>query len=145
MYSEIPQGRTLNIQGLNCNIPPEGYVYNNLTKQLEYVGIYSRSDNPKEQYWERFQYPSWYKEVTKREDEYLKKKKEDDPPFYDERYEEYKQYSDITTEFCETVFQQFRWKKKTYRTINKFFEKYKLIELAKNIKKHPELKLHLLT
>jgi hypothetical protein len=90
MYSEIPQGSVLNIQGLNCHLPPEGYVYNNLTKQLEHTGVYSRSKNPKEQYWERFKYPDWYKEVTKKEDEYLKKKKEDEPPFYDQRYEEYK-------------------------------------------------------
>jgi hypothetical protein len=90
MYSEIPQGSSIEIQGLKCHIPPEGYVYNNLTKQVEYRGVYSRSDNPEEQYWVRFQYPNWYKDVTKKEDEYLKKKKEDDPPFYDARYEEYK-------------------------------------------------------
>ena len=90
MYSEIPQGSVLNIQGLNCHLPPEGYVYNNLTKQLEFTGVYQRSNNPKNQYWERFPYPEWYKEVTKKEDEYLKKKKEDDPPFYDKRYEDYK-------------------------------------------------------
>jgi hypothetical protein len=90
MYSEIQKGSTIDIQGLICNLPPEGYVYNAMTKQVEYVGIYSRSDNPTEQYWERFQYPSWYKEVTKREDEYLKKRKDGDAPFYDARYEEYK-------------------------------------------------------
>jgi hypothetical protein len=90
MYLEIPQGSILDIQGLKCHIPPEGYVYNNLTKQLEHIGIYSRSENPQEQYWERFQLPSWYKEVTKKEDEYLKKRKDDEMPFYDDRYEEYK-------------------------------------------------------
>lgn len=90
MYLEIPQGSSIEIQGLICHLPPEGYVYNNLTKQVEHRGVYSRSDNPEEQYWVRFQYPDWYKEVTKKEDDYLKKKKEDDPPFYDARYEEYK-------------------------------------------------------
>ena len=90
MYWEIPQGKLIDIQGLKCWLPPEGYVYNNLTKKLEHTGIYARSQNPKEQYWERFSYPSWYKEVTKKEDEYLKKKKEDDAPFYDERYEKFK-------------------------------------------------------
>lgn len=90
MYSEIPQGTKVNIQGLDCWIPPEGYVYNNITKQLEYIGVYKRSEIPEECYWERFKYPDWYKEVTKREDEYLKKKKDDDSPFYDTRYEEYK-------------------------------------------------------
>lgn len=90
MNLEIPQGKGLNIQGLICYIPPEGYVYNNLTKQLEFVGVYSRSDNPEYQFWERFPLPSWYKDVTRREDDYLKKKKDEDLPFYDERYEEFK-------------------------------------------------------
>ena len=90
MYSKIDNGSIINIQGLSCNLPPEGYVYNIITKQLEYIGIYSRSNTTEEQYWERFSHPLWYKEVTKREDEYLKKKKEDDIPFYDERYEDYK-------------------------------------------------------
>lgn len=90
MYLEIPQGSKINVQGLSCNLPPEGYVYNNLTKQLEYIGVYSRSDVPTEQYWERFSLPTWYKDVIKKEDDYLKRKKEDDPPFYDEKYETYK-------------------------------------------------------
>ncbi len=91
MYSVIPNGTQIDIQGLLCNLPPEGYVFNAITKKVEYRGVYKRSENPKEQYWERFQYPSWYKEVTKREDEYLKQKKDSDTPaFYDARYEEYK-------------------------------------------------------
>ena len=91
MYSQIANGKTIDIKGLECIIPPEGYVYNAMTKQVEYRGVYKRSENPKEQYWERFQYPSWYKEVTKKEDEYLKQKKDaDTPAFYDARYEEYK-------------------------------------------------------
>ncbi len=90
MYLKIPNGNTIDIQGLECTLPPVGYVYNNLTKLIEHRGVYKRSDIPEEQYWERFQYPSWYKEVTKKEDEYLKKKKEDELPFYDARYEEFK-------------------------------------------------------
>jgi hypothetical protein len=90
MYSEIPQGKSINIQGLNCWIPPEGYVFNNITKQLEQREIYARSEKKEEQYWERLPIPDWYKDVIKKEDDYNKKKKEDDPPFYDERYEEYK-------------------------------------------------------
>jgi len=90
MYYPIENGTVINIQGLDCNIPPEGYVVNFINNQLEYRGIYSRSENPNEQYWERLPYPSWYKEVTKREDEYLKRKKDDDEPFRDEKYEEFK-------------------------------------------------------
>lgn len=91
MYLEVPQGSKIDIQGLECNIPPEGYVWNILTKKLEFRGIYKRSDNPEEQYWERFSLPTWYKRVIKEEDDYEKRKKAEDPPFYDERYEQFKQ------------------------------------------------------
>jgi hypothetical protein len=91
MYLEIPQGSRIEIQGLECSIPPEGYVWNILTKQLEFRGVYKRSDNPEEQYWERFPLPSWYKRVVKAEDDYDKRKKSEDPLFYDERYENFKQ------------------------------------------------------
>lgn len=90
MYLEIPQGKKIDIQGLICNIPPEGYVHDLQTKQIKYVGVYSRSEDPKEQYWERFPLPTWYKEVIKQEDYYNKKKGDDDEDFYDERYEAYK-------------------------------------------------------
>lgn len=66
MYSAIQNGKIIDIQGLPCCLPPEGYVYNAITKQVEYRGVYKRSDIPKEQYWERFNYPSWYKEITKK-------------------------------------------------------------------------------
>lgn len=90
MYRRIDRGEVVNIQGLPCCIPPIGWVWDIIENKLVYTGVYSRSENIKEQYWERLPYPSWYKEVTKREDEYLKKKKEGDDPFYDEKYEEYK-------------------------------------------------------
>lgn len=90
MLLEIPQGSSVNIQGLNCWIPPEGYVYNVVTKQLEKREILSRSKIPSEQYWERIPLPDWYKKTVKAEDDYNKRKKEDEPDFYDEKYEAYK-------------------------------------------------------
>ncbi len=90
MYYQIPDGKTINIQGLDCNLPPEGYVYNILTKQLEKREIIKRSDIPEDQYWEVPSLPIWYKEVMARWDEYDKKKKEDDPDFRDERLEDFK-------------------------------------------------------
>lgn len=75
MYYQIPDGKTINIQGLDCNLPPEGYVYNILTKQLEKREIIKRSDIPEDQYWEVPSLPIWYKEVMARWDEYDKKKK----------------------------------------------------------------------
>lgn len=90
MYWEIPQGSKINIQGLECCIPPEGYIYNIATKQLEHIGVYSRSDIPEEQYWERIPLPFWYKEVMKAWDKYDRSKKESDEEFYDEDLEVFK-------------------------------------------------------
>lgn len=90
MYQPYENGTTINIQGLDCHIPPEGYVYNILTKQLEYRGVYARSEIISEQYWERFELPNWYKSVLKEWDDYDEKKKDEDEDFYDERLEKYK-------------------------------------------------------
>lgn len=91
MYQRLEGGKIINIQGLECCLPPEGYVWNIVTKQLEYRGVYKRSDDPKEQYWEREKLPAWYKDTMKLWDLYEKKKKDDDPEFYDEDLEAYKQ------------------------------------------------------
>lgn len=90
MYLEIPQGSCRNIQGIDCWIPPEGYVWNIVSKQLEYRGIYKRSEIPEEQYWERMQLPVWYKDTMKRWEMYERKKKDYDPEFYDEELEKFK-------------------------------------------------------
>jgi hypothetical protein len=91
MFNKIEGGACINIQGLDCWIPPEGYVYNVATRKLEQRSIYKRSNNPKDQYWERTPLPGWYKEVMKKEEAYDKKRKDDDPPFYDEQLEKFKQ------------------------------------------------------
>src|SRR6266536_843492 len=90
MYHKIEGATIINIQGLECTIPPEGYVWNIVTKQLEWRGIYGRSDQPLEQYWERISLPFWYKDVMKQWDIYDEKKKDDAPDFYDEDLEKYK-------------------------------------------------------
>ena len=90
MYEKIEKGSTIHIQGLDCNLPPEGYVFNILTKQVEHRGIYQRSDIQSEQYWKRIPLPSWYAETMKEWDEYDKKKKDEAPDFYDEKLEEFK-------------------------------------------------------
>jgi len=90
MYDKIEGGSIVNIQGLECSLPPTGFVFNVLTKKLEPRDIYSRSQDTDRQYWERPALPSWYAETIKQWDEYDKKKKEDDPDFYDERLEEFK-------------------------------------------------------
>jgi hypothetical protein len=90
MYEKLEGGTVIDIQGLPCCIPPEGYVHNIITKKLEWRGVYERSAIQEEQYWERIPLPDWYKEVTKAWDDYDKKKKDDESEFYDERLEEYK-------------------------------------------------------
>lgn len=90
MYEKIEKGSTIHIQGLDCNLPPEGYVFNILTKQVEYRGIYERSNIKSEQYWKRIPLPSWYADTMKEWDEYDKKKKDDAPEFYNEKLEEFK-------------------------------------------------------
>ena len=90
MYQQIEGGKTIDIQGLPCCIPPEGYVWNILTKKLEYRSVYRRSKKDEDCYWERIPLPSWYKDTMKKWDDYDKKKKEEEPDFYDEKLEEYK-------------------------------------------------------
>lgn len=90
MYEKIEGGSIIDIQGLKCNLPPEGYVFNIITKQVEFRGIYKRSEIESEQYWKRILLPDWYQDTMKKWDEFDKKKKDDDIEFYDERLEEYK-------------------------------------------------------
>lgn len=90
MFDLIEGGRVVDVQGLPCSIPPEGYVYNISTKKLEYRGVHKRSDNPEEQYWERLPLPSWYSLVMRQWDAYDKSKKDDSPEFYDEKLEGFK-------------------------------------------------------
>jgi hypothetical protein len=90
MYEKIEGGTIIDIQGLKCNLPPDGYVYNIITKQLEFRGVYERDKNIGEQYWKRIPMPSWYTDTMKKWDEFDKKKKDDELEFYDEKLEEFK-------------------------------------------------------
>ena len=90
MYEKIEGGSVIDIQGLKCNLPPEGYVFNIITKQVEFRDVYKRSEVESEQYWKRILLPDWYQDTMKKWDEFDKKKKDDEIEFYDERLEEYK-------------------------------------------------------
>lgn len=90
MYEKIEGGTVVNVQGLDCWVPPVGYVFNLISKKIEYRGVYSRSNVQEDQYWERFGPPVWYGEVLKRWNKYDKDRKEGDPEFYDARLDEYK-------------------------------------------------------
>jgi hypothetical protein len=90
MYEKIEGGSIIDIQGLKCNLPPKGYVFNIITKQVEFRDVYKRSEIEAEQYWKRISLPDWYQDTMKKWDEFDKKKKDDEIEFYDERLEEYK-------------------------------------------------------
>ena len=90
MYEKIEGGSVIDIQGLKCNLPPEGYVFNIITKQVEFRGVYKRSEVQAGQYWKRMPLPDWYLDTMKRWDEFDKKKKDDEVEFYDEKLEDFK-------------------------------------------------------
>ena len=90
MFDVIENGSEIDVQGLKCQIPEPGWIFNVVTKKLEHRGVFKRSDIPADQYWERTPLPAWYKRTIKLEEEYEKKQKADDPPFYDEHLEKYK-------------------------------------------------------
>ena len=90
MYEKIEGGSIIDIQGLKCNLPPEGYVFNIITKQVEFRGVYQKSELNTEQYWKRIPLPSWYMDTMKKWDEFDKKKKDDESEFYNENLEEFK-------------------------------------------------------
>ena len=75
MYRPIEGGSVVDIQGLQCNLPPVGYVYNRVTGKVDYIGVYRRSKEDKDCYWEVPPFPSWYKEVMRKWDAYDKIKK----------------------------------------------------------------------
>jgi hypothetical protein len=65
MYNPVKNGTSINIQGLECHLPPVGYVMNVLTGKLEKRDIICRSPNIASQYWEREEMPDWYKKKSK--------------------------------------------------------------------------------
>lgn len=70
MFRDLKGGSKKEVQGLVCNIPPVGYVFNTITGKLEKRQIISRSKNKSEQYWQREEIPKW---VAQKEAEEEKK------------------------------------------------------------------------
>jgi hypothetical protein len=67
MYDKIKDGITIDVQGLPCYIPPTGWVFNVLTKELEERGVYARSGKKSEQYWEPTKLPKDYEKLRTKE------------------------------------------------------------------------------
>lgn len=87
MYHSIKGGSTINIQGLECNLPPVGKVFNYFTNQVESRPIYKRSEKPEEQYWEIPTKPKDVKKLLKIE----AKKRKEDPEYFDAILQEYRE------------------------------------------------------
>lgn len=79
MYSKIEGGSIVDVQGLKCNVPPVGHVFNRFTGKIEKRSIITRSHKKKEQYWERQPLPEWWKQKEKQEAERIKS----DPDYFD--------------------------------------------------------------
>lgn len=86
MIKKITNGTRKTIQGLDCYIPPEGYVIDFQTGNLKKVGIYERSKSKQEQYWERIPLPPKYKEKRKEE----KRIQEFNPAHIDNELDDYR-------------------------------------------------------
>jgi hypothetical protein len=86
MYSPIDNGTIEDIQGLKCHIPPEGYVYNILTGQVERRLTYSRSPKKAEQFWEPTKPPKDYTKLRDRE----VIRQEEDKEFFDPVLEQFR-------------------------------------------------------
>lgn len=65
MHLKIKGGNTVEIQGLECNLPPVGFVVDIRTDELIESPVISRSAKKSEQFWEREPLPDWYKQHDK--------------------------------------------------------------------------------
>lgn len=87
MFRTIDNGTTEDVQGLICNLPPVGYVYNILTGEVEKRGVYARSPKKSEQYWEAIKLPKDYIKLREKEiDRQL-----EDKEFFDPVLEQFRQ------------------------------------------------------
>jgi hypothetical protein len=68
MYRKHKDSSELELQGLIVNIPPVGWVYDNFSGEWVKTGVYSRSSNKKNQFWERQPLPDWYDKKRKEEE-----------------------------------------------------------------------------
>ena len=67
MFISIDKGSIEDIQGIKCNLPPVGYVYNILTGIVEKRTIYSRSTKKDEQFWDNIRLPKDYVKLREKE------------------------------------------------------------------------------
>ena len=85
MYKDLG-GQKIDIQGLEINLPPAGFVFNQFTNKLEKRDIYKRSEKKEEQYWEIPPKPSNVKNRLERE--FRKRIKE--PDYFERDLQQYR-------------------------------------------------------
>jgi hypothetical protein len=83
MFEKRKGFQKINIQGLECWIPPVGKVYNHFSKKIEEVDIIQRSPRAKDQWWEPIELPLDWAKRRRHETN----RQQDDPDFFDPELE----------------------------------------------------------
>jgi hypothetical protein len=86
VYSEIENGSKVNIKGLDCHLPPVGYILNRLTDEFEKRKILSSSLKKANQFWERTPLPEDW-DRHRKEEEF---RREADPNYFDPDLEKFR-------------------------------------------------------
>lgn len=86
VYKKIPKGKSIDIQGATCWIPPIGFGCHSVTEQISPTDIIKRSNVASEQYWERQELPSDWEERLEIEAE----RQEVDPQYSDSYLDEFR-------------------------------------------------------
>ncbi len=83
MYYPVQGGNIETVYGFKCQLPPVGYGKNVITGELEYIGVYESSNEPKKQKWQRTLLPKDWDKKEKAEEARMKS----DPDYFDEEME----------------------------------------------------------
>lgn len=67
MYHPVENGSVLEIQNVQCQLPPVGYGIDRLTGKLEYIGVVGKSEKKKNQKWKRLPLPDDYEKIFEEE------------------------------------------------------------------------------
>jgi len=87
MYNKIKGGTCINIQGLNCWIPPYGFGCHSVTSEIMPTDVIKRSEIPTEQYWEAPEFGEYYDLRFEQENQM----REVDPDYMDQELETIRQ------------------------------------------------------
>lgn len=84
----VPDGwSSIVVQGVEVAIPPEGYVFDPVTKQMVYLGVDKKNQEGDDFYWARQGLPKWYDDKLREES----LKQAEDAGYYDPDIENFRQ------------------------------------------------------